>query len=239
MNKRSLCLTLLLAAAPASAAEKPQIAVQEFTLANGMKWLLFENHESPTVNAGWLARVGSVNERPGMTGISHFFEHMMFKGTRTIGTTNIEADLKLIEEQERLREGMRAELELMRERLRKGEIDDLQKPENKTERYRALEKQFDALVEKQRETIVKDHMDQIYTKNGGEFLNASTTEDWTVYYLRLPSNRLELWAWLESDRLLNPVFREFYSERDVVFEERRMRTDSTPLGKFDEAFNAL
>jgi predicted Zn-dependent peptidase len=82
-------------------------------------------------------------------------------------------------------------------------------------------------------------MDQIYTTNGGEFLNASTSEDWTVYYLRLPSNRLELWAWLESDRLLNPVFREFYSERDVVFEERRMRTDATPLGKYDESFNAL
>jgi predicted Zn-dependent peptidase len=82
-------------------------------------------------------------------------------------------------------------------------------------------------------------MDQIYTKNGGENLNASTTEDLTLYFIRLPANRLELWAWLESDRLLNPVFREFYSERDVVFEERRMRTESTPLGKYDEAFNAL
>jgi predicted Zn-dependent peptidase len=233
------CLALALLAFGAGAAEKPQIAVVEFTLGNGMKWLLFERHESPTVNAGWVARVGSANERPGITGISHFFEHMMFKGTRTIGTTNISADLALIDEQERLREGMRAELEIMRERLRRGEIDDLAKPENKTERYKELEKQFDLLVEKQRETIVKDHMDQIYTKNGGEFLNASTSEDWTVYYLRLPSNKLDLWAWLESDRLLNPVFREFYSERDVVFEERRMRTEATPLGKYDEAFNAL
>ena len=85
---------------------------------------------------------------------------------------------------------------------------------------------------------IKDHLDQIYTKNGGESLNAFTNEDQTAYFIRLPSNRLELWAWLESDRLLNPVFREFYSERDVVFEERRMRTESTPLGKYDEAFNA-
>lgn len=239
MNKNVRCLALALLAGTASAAEKPQITVEEFTLGNGMKWLLFERHESPTVNAGWVARVGSVNERPGITGISHFFEHMMFKGTRTIGTTNIEADLTLIDEQERLREAMREELKPMRERLRKGEIDDLTKPENKSERYRELEKQFDALVEKQRETIVKDQMDQIYTMNGGEFLNASTSEDWTVYFLRLPSNRLELWAWLESDRLLNPVLREFYSERDVVFEERRMRTESTPLGKYDEAFSAL
>jgi len=134
---------------------------------------------------------------------------------------------------------MRAEMVKMREMLRRGEIDDVQKPESRTERYRELEKQFDALVQKQRETIVKDHLDQIYTRNGGENLNAFTNEDQTAYFIRIPSNRLELWAWLESDRLLNPVFREFYSERDVVFEERRLRTESTPLGKYDEAFNAL
>ncbi len=232
-------ILLLLLTVPLGAAQKPQIDVQELTLPNGMKWLLFENHDSPTVAAGWTARVGSVNERPGITGISHFFEHMMFKGTRVIGTKDAEADLELIEEQEKVRDLMRAEMAVMRERLRRGEIDDLQKPENKTERYQELERRFDALVQKQRETIVKDQMDQIYTKNGGEFMNAFTGEDQTVYYVRVPSNKLELWAWLESDRLLNPVFREFYSERDVVFEERRLRTESTPLGKFDEDFNAL
>ena len=193
-----------------------------------MRWLLYEQHDSPTVAAFWTARVGSVNEREGITGISHFFEHMMFKGTRTIGTTNIDEDLRLIEEQEKIREAMRAEMEVMREKLRRGEIDDLQKPESWTERYRELDKQFDALVQKQRETIVKDQLDQIYTNNGGEALNAFTTEDQTAYFVRLPKNRLELWAWLESDRLLNPVFREFYSERDVVFEERRLGIESTP-----------
>ena len=232
-------LLVLLLAAPAGAAQKPQIDVKEVTLPNGMKWLLFENHDSPTVAAGWTARVGSVDERPGITGISHFFEHMMFKGTRVIGTKDIDTDLKLIDEQETVRDAMRAEMAVMRERLRRGEIDDLQKPDNKTAKYRELEKRFDELVQKQRETIVKDQMDQIYTKNGGEFMNAFTTEDQTAYFVRVPSNKLELWAWLESDRLLNPVFREFYSERDVVFEERRLRTESTPLGKFDEAFDAL
>jgi predicted Zn-dependent peptidase len=87
--------------------------------------------------------------------------------------------------------------------------------------------------------LIKDQFTQIYTKNGGENLNAGTWPDLTAYIVQVPSNRLELWAWLESDRLLNPVLREFYSERDVVFEERRMRTESTPLGKYDEAFNAL
>jgi predicted Zn-dependent peptidase len=204
-----------------------------------MKWLLFERHESPTIAAGWTARVGSVNERPGITGLSHFFEHMMFKGTKVIGSRDIDADLKLIEEQEAVREGMRAEMVKMREMMRRGEIDDIQKPESRTPRYVELEGEFGALVQKQRETIIKDHLDQIYTRNGGENLNAFTSEDQTAYFIRIPSNRMELWAWLESDRLLNPVFREFYSERDVVFEERRLRTESTPLGKYDEAFNAL
>jgi predicted Zn-dependent peptidase len=238
-KRTGLLLGLALLAAPLHAVEKPQIEVTEIVLGNGMKWLLFERHESPTVAAGWTARVGSVNERPGITGLSHFFEHMMFKGTKTIGTKDIDADLKLIDDQEKVREGMRAEMVKMREMARRGEIDDIQKPESRTPRYLELEKQFDALVQKQRETIIKDHLDQIYTKNGGENLNAFTNEDQTAYFIRLPSNRLELWAWLESDRLLNPVFREFYSERDVVFEERRMRTESTPLGKYDEAFNAL
>jgi len=232
-------LFLLGAALPLAGAEKPRIEVQELVLDNGMKWLLYEHHDSPTVAAGWTARVGSVNERPGITGLSHFFEHMMFKGTHVIGTKDLPADLRLIEEQEAVREEMRAEMEVMRERLRRGEIDDLLKPESRTERYRELEKRFDELVEKQRATIVKDQLDQIYTRNGGEFMNAFTAEDHTAYFVRVPANKLELWAWLESDRLLNPVFREFYSERDVVFEERRLRIESTPLGKFDEAFAAL
>src|SRR5688572_7949918 len=122
-----------LAEAPAARAG---IAVEEFTLPNGMRWLLFERHDAPTVSAGWVAHVGSVNEREGITGISHLFEHMMFKGTRTIGTRDIEADLGIIEEQERIRELMRSELKVMRERLRRGEIDDLLKPENQTARYR-------------------------------------------------------------------------------------------------------
>ena len=87
----------LFALRPALAAEKPQITVEEHTLPNGMKWLLYVNHDSPTIAAGWTAHVGSVNERPGITGISHFFEHMMFKGTKTIGTRDIDEDLRLIE----------------------------------------------------------------------------------------------------------------------------------------------
>ena len=140
-----LLLPLLLLGPSTLAAPKPQIEVQEHTLANGMRWLLVERHDAPTIAAGWVAHVGSVNERPGITGLSHFFEHMMFKGTHLIGTKNIAADLRLIAEQEKLRQAMRAEMSLLRERLRRGEIDDLAKPENLSSRYRELEKQFDAL----------------------------------------------------------------------------------------------
>jgi predicted Zn-dependent peptidase len=237
--RRGLLPLALAFSLPVGGAEAPRIDVSEITLDNGMRFLLFERHESPTVMAGWVAHVGSANERPGITGISHLFEHMMFKGTRTIGTRDIQKDIALLERQEEIQQAMRAELSSMRERQRRGEIADLSSPESQTERYRELRSQFEELVARQREIIVKDELDQVYTRNGAEALNAGTTEDLTVYFVRVPSNRLELWAWLESDRLLNPVFREFYSERDVVREERRQRTESTPLGKFDEAFNAL
>jgi predicted Zn-dependent peptidase len=150
---RAVLPLLFLAAVPAP---KPRIEVAELTLGNGMRWLLFPRHDAPTVSAGWVAHVGSVNEREGITGISHLFEHMMFKGTHTIGTRDIAADLKIIAEQEKVRELMRSELKVMRERLRRGEIDDLLKPENQTARYRELEAQFDDLAAKQRDVIIKD-----------------------------------------------------------------------------------
>jgi len=239
LKKTALAVSFLALSSLAPAAEKPRIEVEEWTMSNGMKWLLFERHDAPTIATGWVARVGSANERPGITGISHFFEHMMFKGTHVIGTKDIALDRKLIDEQEQVRGDMRREMSEMRARLRRGEIAGMDDPAAKTPRYKELDAKFDALVLQQRDNIIKDQMDQIYTKNGGEFLNAATNQDWTVYFMRVPRNKLELWAWLESDRLLNPVFREFYSERDVVFEERRLRTESTPLGKFDEEFNSM
>src|SRR6266436_82253 len=161
-----------------AAAQK--VPVQEITLDNGMHVLLVQRKGDPNVAAGWIAHVGSVNERPGITGLSHLFEHMMFKGTRVIGTKDIDANLKVI-----------------------------------------------------------DEMDKIYTNAGASGMNATTSNDFTLYFINVPANKLELWFWMESDRLLNPVFREFYSERDVVHEERRLRTDSTPTGKFNEEFEAM
>jgi len=216
-----------------------KVPVIETNLANGMRLLMVERHDEPSVAGGWVAHVGSSNERPGITGIAHLFEHMMFKGTPTIGTKDYKKDLEIISAQERIRDETRLEEKKMRAAYRRGEIDDLSKPQNQTERYKELEKDFEKLIAQQREILVKNEFDQIYTGNGGSSMNAFTSDDMTAYFVNVPANKLELWMWMESERLLHPVFREFYAERDVVFEERRMRTDSTPLGKFEEQLNAM
>ncbi len=243
-------LVLLLAAGPAPAAPArpgprpapavatPGLPVEEHVLSNGMKILLVPQHLAPTVSGVWVAHVGSVNESPGITGISHLFEHMMFKGTHVIGTRDYEKDVRLIDEQERVREEMRAELTKMRLAQRRGEIEDLTKPESRTPRYRELEARFDSLVAEQRANMIKNEFNLVLQRNGATGINAFTTEDLTAYFETLPANKLELWFWMEADRIRNRVFREFYSERDVVFEERRRGVESTPTGKFDESLNS-
>ena len=225
--------------AVAQEANAAAVPVEEFELDNGMRFLLVPRPELTTVAVAWAAHVGSANERPGITGLAHFFEHMMFKGTHTIGTKDIERDLEIIAEQEAVQERIRAELREQRRRWRQGEIDDPYDPAHRTNTLNALRAEFQELVEEQREIMVKDELDKVYTDGGGTSLNAFTSNDFTVYINQLPANRLELWFWLESDRLLNPVFREFYAERDVVYEERRLRTESTPTGRYDEQADAM
>ncbi|MDB6129428.1 MAG: Peptidase domain protein [Verrucomicrobiales bacterium] len=216
-----------------------QVPVVEKHLSNGMKLLLLQRKDEPTVSGGFVAHVGSSNEREGITGIAHLFEHMMFKGTPTIGTKDYKKDLQIIQEQEKVRDEMREEEKKTRDAYRKGLIEDPAKFENQTDTWRELEKKFKDLIAQQREVQVKNEFDKIYTSNGGSGMNAYTSQDMTAYFITVPANKLELWMWMESGRLFQPVFREFYAERDVVFEERRMRTDSTPLGKFAEQFEAL
>ena len=214
-----------------------KVPVVEKTLSNGMGLLLVHREGEPSVAGGWVALVAARTSGR-ITGISHL-SHMMFKGTPTIGTKDYNKDVAIIAEQEKVREEMRQEEAKIRAAWRRGEIEDVLKPENKTPRLRELEKKFDALIAQQREILVKNEFDRIYTNGGGSGMNAFTNTDMTGYFINVPSNKLELWMWMESERLRNPVFREFYSERDVVFEERRLRTESTPLGKFDESFGAM
>ena len=229
----------VLAQAAVAAQQKAEVPVSEFTLANGMRFLVVSRPAQATVMGGWVAHVGSANERPGITGVAHFFEHMMFKGSRVIGTKDEARDQEIMADQEKLQDQIRAEYARQRERYRKGEIDDPFAPADRTPELERLETEFQKLVEEQRALMVKDEFDKIYTEAGASGMNATTNSDSTIYFITVPANKVELWFWMESERLLQPVFREFYSERDVVQEERRLRVESTPTGRFDEQLNAM
>src|SRR5713226_3035843 len=216
-----------------------QIPVQELILDNGMKVLLVQRKGSPSISAGWIAKVGSVNEHSGVTGISHLFEHMMFKGTQTLGTKNIEEDLKLNLELDRIKADLRKEEQALARKLREGEIADTKDPKARSPRHRQLLADFDKLNARQKDLLVKNEFDKVYTAAGASGMNAGTTQDFTIYFVSVPANKLELWFWMESDRLSSPVFREFYSEREVVAEERRMRIESTPTGRYVQQYDSM
>ncbi len=218
-----------------------QVQVEEYVLDNGMKFLLVPRSDQPNnIAAGWVAKVGSVNERPGITGLSHFFEHMMFKGTTTVGTRDPEADAAFMDKQRAVHEKI---LNLVwteqYRRYRAGEIDDPWDPANDTDELRELRAELKRLMDEHAKIIVKNEFDAIYKRHGGSGMNAFTSSDLTFYFITIPSNKFKLWAWMESDRLNDSVFREFYAERDVVHEERRLRTESTPTGIYQEQFDAM
>ncbi len=277
----------LVAVAWTASAQAQQVQAEELVLDNGMKFLLLPRHDQPnTISAGWLAKVGSVNERPGITGLSHFFEHMMFKGTNTIGTRDPRRDAEYRAKQKEVRDEInRLVWTEQYGRYFDGEIADPWDPANDTPKLAELRKQLKQLMDAEqgkangdriaqlkgerakldpnaagskekleaidreiaqleadqtsKAAIVKDEFDQVYTKAGGSGMNAFTSFDMTFFFITVPSNKFELWAWMESDRLNDSVFREFYSERDVVHEERRLRTESTPTGVFEEQFDNL
>lgn len=232
-----LSFALLLALAAPLVAQR--VEVEEFTLDNGMTFLLLPREGDPNVAAGWISKFGSVNERPGVTGVAHLFEHMMFKGSHAIGTKDIERDLELIDELDELYAQMESERAKLLEKQRRGLIADADDPAVRSPEHSELLERFNRLIAEQQGLVVKDEFSQIYTLNGGSGMNAGTSNDYTIYFINVPSNKLELWFWLESDRLAKPVFRQFYAERDVVNEERRLRVDSTPTGKLNEQFESM
>lgn len=205
-------------------AQELESRVVEHTLANGMKVLLLKRTQSPTVALSMYVKVGAVDEPINQTGIAHMIEHMLFKGTRILGTKNYEAEIPLMEKLDALYE------EYDRERD-KGDAAD-------KNRLEELQRQIKEVQDEQRQHILSNEFDQIYSYHGAEGLNAGTSIDYTTYYLSLPKNKLELWMVIESERMRDPVLREFYVERDVVMEERRMRYETRPDGMLQEQFQA-
>lgn len=236
MHPRWPAAVLALASIPLASQSLP---VTERTLPNGMKFLFVEKHNVPTIACGWVAKVGAANERPGITGLSHMLEHMMKKGTQVIGTKDAAKDAQIMAEQDRVQAEIRKELSILREKQRRGEIDDMMDPKVRTPKLQKLMDEFNALVAEHRKITVKEELPKIYAQEGGSGRNAMTSSDATGYVVTVPSNKFELWCWLEADRLQNLVLREFYSERDVILEERRQTQEATPTGNIEEAFNAM
>ncbi len=189
--------------------------VTEFSLDNGFKFLVIERHQVPTASFVNFVDAGSVNEPAGNTGIAHLLEHMAFKGTPTIGTTNWEKEKPLLKKINKVyTEWLQAKSE-----------HPLDQKDISNKRAR-----FEKLQDKAQKYVKANEFSKIIERNGGTDLNAGTSKDYTIYFCSLPANRAELWFSLESDRLKNPVWREFYTEKQVIMEERRMRVESQPTG---------
>jgi predicted Zn-dependent peptidase len=198
--------------------------VTTFTLANGLTFVVIERHDAPVVSFHTYVNAGAVDDPKGRTGLAHMFEHMAFKGTPNIGSKNWPAEKKALEEIEQIYDRLDAE-------RNKAFRADPRKIE-------ALQAEVKAAIEKADSYVESNEYDRIVESNGGVGLNAGTAEDQTTYFYSFPANRIELWFLLESERFLRPVFREFYKERDVVREERRMRIESSPQGQLVEALSS-
>jgi predicted Zn-dependent peptidase len=196
--------------------------VTEFTLANGLHFIVAERHEAPVVSFHTYVNAGSVDDPAGQTGLAHMFEHMAFKGTETIGTKDWPNEKKALEAIEEVYDRLEAE----RNRGPKADQGTLG----------ALELKLKLAIDQAQAFVEPNEYTRVIEENGGVGLNAGTSLDSTEYYYSLPSNRIELWFLMESQRFLHPVFREFYKERDVVMEEHRMRVESSPQGKLQQDF---
>jgi predicted Zn-dependent peptidase len=191
--------------------------VKVHVLPNGLKFLLLERHNSPTVSFHVYFNVGSVDEELGQTGIAHLYEHMAFKGTKQIGTTDYEAESKYFPVVDRLQAELSAERD-------KGASADASK-------ISQLQAQIAKAESDAEKYEIPNEFSKILESNGATGLNAQTERDQTHYLLNLPSNKIELWMAMESDRMRNEVLRELYKERDVVMEEVRRTIDTNPITK--------
>lgn len=222
----TLLITLLLAVATLNAQDlatfEKKTTVKK--LDNGLTLILVERHDAPVFSYATVVNAGSAQEVPGITGLAHMFEHMAFKGTSSVGTKDAAAEKAALE---------RVELAYAaydRERRREVGRDDA--------KVAALEKEWRGAIAAAEAFVVPDEFSTIVDRNGGVGMNAFTESDLTAYFFSMPANRFELWAYLESERFRDPVFRQFYKERDVVTEERRMSVESRPAGRLSEQFLA-
>jgi predicted Zn-dependent peptidase len=198
--------------------------ITEFTLANGLHFIVLERHAAPVASFHLHVNAGAVNDPKGRTGVAHMFEHMIGKGTPTVGTKNYELERVALAEVETL-------------------YDELEAERNKGFRSNAnvierLQAQVKVAIGKANAYVDQNAYPRVIEESGGVGFNAGTGVDYTMFHYSLPANRAELWFLMQSEWLRQVVFREFYKERDVVREERRMRIESSPQGKLQETLIA-
>jgi len=225
MTRWLRCAALFIAVAtPLFAQDLPSFEknVTVKTLPNGLTVVLYRRPEAPVFSFFTLVDAGSAQDPLHQTGLAHMMEHMAFKGTPDIGTTDY-AKEKLA-------------LQKVEETYSAYEAERIKRVGQDPQKLKQLQDAWQAAIKDADQYVVKNQFGEIVESHGGVGLNAFTSYDETGYMYSLPSNQLELWAALESDRLTNPVMREFYKERNVVMEERRMRTDSRPIGRLVEQF---
>ncbi len=191
--------------------------VSEHQLSNGLRIIVMERHDAPVASFATYVDVGGANDPNEYTGMAHLFEHMAFKGTMTVGTTDIEKELLAMQVEDSVWYELRAE-------RKKGRFAD-------STRLAHLETAFDEAIEAANQYVVPNALDHMLEINGAVGLNAGTGKDNTVYMVSLPSNKVELWMALESDRFLKPVLREMYRERNVIAEERRQTLENDPISR--------
>jgi predicted Zn-dependent peptidase len=214
-----LALTLPLAAQDLASFEK-RVTVK--TLPNGLTVLILRRPEAPVFSFFTLVDAGSAQDPLSQTGLAHMMEHMAFKGTPDIGTTNYAEEKVALAKVERTYAAYEAE------RVKRVGQDP--------QKLAQLKKEWQDAMAAADKFVIKNQFGEIVESHGGVGMNAGTSYDDTTYMYSMPSNMIELWAAIESDRFANPVMREFYKERNVVMEERRMRTDSNPTGRLIEQF---
>lgn len=217
------------AAAPTGTYKDYEGRVSAFTLSNGLRVIVLHRDHAPVFTFQIKADVGGVDEDVGETGLAHMFEHMAFKGTCAIGTTNCPAEKQALAAMETTYNELRPYLLRQQASFPMTDADRA--------KMDSLQKKFKEQEAAAQQYVVENEYEKIIGEAGGVGVNASTGDDSTQYFYSLPANKLELWGWLESQRFSDPVFREFYKERDVVMEERRLRTESTPFGRLDVEFN--
>ena len=220
MKKIAALVAASLWCAPLHAAV--DLNVHKEVLPNGLTVLLHPNKQAPTVSCRLFYVTGSVHEVPGKSGLAHILEHELFKGTKKVGIQDSVADARFMAVQDSLQA-------LIRPAKLAGDSALVKK----------LTAEHDSVLNEHRKIFVKDELWSAYQAAGGTGLNAFTSDLMTAYIVTLPKNKVELFMWLEADRMQNAVLREFYSERDVVREERRMRYDDKPTGRYYESLNSL